>query len=740
MNHKLAFNAKTHIVVGSLLAVFATGSIAESARDRLMEEVVVTATKKNTVENVQDVAIAISAFGESQLDALKIQDISDISLRVPNVDLSPVGTSRGTARFSIRGWAPTSSIVSIDPTVGTIVDGLYLPSNVGVVYDTFDLESIEVLRGPQGVLFGRNVVGGVVLINTKKPTDEFEAQLRVKGESGFRGTGENMSYSGIVTGPLTDNLRGKIAVYHNKDEGWFKNEFNGQQFDANETTLIRAALAWDLGDSTSFLLSYENGDQDGDGQPNQSHDNRNDGRPGLFDRDDFKVTSDLDSFQRAEWDQVIFTTNIDVNFGDGTITNITGWRAFENRTLLDIDALDISHFNSLGGSQVDSFSNELRYFGTFGDFNVTTGLYFLKSEIINQGNRTIAETIFADRGLPPLLQNNSGVQDAKTFGVFVNTDYDVTDRLTLSLGMRYTDEEKEATSAALRNNTTEACGALFGPVPCINDIVDDSDSWYNFSYKAGFTFGITDSSMIYGHISRSYRAGGYNLRRASVDTDKEPFDEEQIDQLEIGAKMDLTDDIRLNVTSFYSVGKDLQRELIVDPVLIFQEIANTADADIYGIELDSRIFITDQLSLLATIGYLHAEYTDVLFDLNADGVLNDIDEDLDLPSVPEMTNSFSVLYDQNIGDFGLLSSQITYSHRDSVTGTKNQGLRNARDEFDINMTLYPNNASWELSLYGKNLTNHPNLLQDTPLGNPITTLSALGKGRRIGLEFRYNFN
>ena len=723
------------VLLGAFCILSAGGSYAESTRDRLIEEVVVTATKKNTVENVQDIPIAISAFGEDQIDALKVQDISDVGMRIPNVDLSPVGTSRGTARFSIRGWAPTSSVPSIDPTVGTFVDGLYLPSNAGVVYDTFDLASIEVLRGPQGVLFGRNVVGGAVLINSKQPTEEFEAEFKIRGESGFRGTGENMTYTGIVTGPITDGLRGKLAIYHNNDQGWFENELNGKNFDANETTLIRAALAWDLSDTVSFQLSYENGDQDGDGQPNQNHDNRFSGNPGLFSRDTHKLTTDLDSFQKAEWDQVIFRTDIDVAFGDGTITNIFGWRDFENRTLLDLDGRPVAAWHSKGGTSVEFFSNELRYFGTFGDLSLTTGFYYLDSEIVVQSLRMRS----INPGVTPVgLQNASGNQDAETFGVFINTDYQLNEKIILTFGLRYTEEEKEADSAAYSNNTVTECGDVFGPVPCVNDVIGAKDDWSNISHKIGFTYDLNDASMVYGHWSRSFRAGGYNLRRSNVADDRGSFDEEQVDQFEVGIKSDLTEDIRLNLSAFFLQGQDLQR-IILDPVTVAQTTANTADADIFGIELDTRIFLTEQLTIIAAAGWMDAEYTDVFFDLNKDNVVDDADEALDLPSVPRLTNSISVIYDLPLGDFGLLTSQISYSHRGDLTNTRNVNLQNSRDEIDFNIALFPNEGSWELSLYGKNLTNDVNFLQDTSLG-PFGLIGTMGKGRRFGLEFKYSIN
>jgi iron complex outermembrane receptor protein len=145
----------------------------ESAIDRVLGTVTVTATKKTNVENVQDVPVAVTAFNSDTLDALHVNDLGSLSYTTPNVNLTDVGTSKGVANFSIRGLGINSSIPSIDPTVGVFVDGVYLGVNAGVVLDLFDLDSVEILRGPQGILFGRNTTGGAVLINTGNPTEDF---------------------------------------------------------------------------------------------------------------------------------------------------------------------------------------------------------------------------------------------------------------------------------------------------------------------------------------------------------------------------------------------------------------------------------------------------------------------------------------------------------------------------------------------------------------------------------------
>eukprot|EP01034_Spumella_vulgaris_P004685 gene4685-5985_t len=179
-----------------------------------LTDIIVTATKRGTAQNVQDVPIAITAFGSNELDSIHARSIASVSYAVPNASLESVGTTPGYANFSVRGLGINSSIPSIDPTVGVFVDGVYLGVSAGVLFDTFDLEGVEVLRGPQGLLFGRNVTGGAVLLRTTTPTNRFRVDAKVAVSTGLE---KRASLS--VSGPLAgDVLSGKIAVYYNAVE------------------------------------------------------------------------------------------------------------------------------------------------------------------------------------------------------------------------------------------------------------------------------------------------------------------------------------------------------------------------------------------------------------------------------------------------------------------------------------------------------------------------------------------
>jgi iron complex outermembrane receptor protein len=770
------------VTAGSL----ATSAQAQETQRRvgsasLLEEVVVTARKRE--EGSQDVPLAITAFGADQIEALKVRDLTNLSVGMPNVALDDVGTTRGTANFSIRGLGINSSIPSIDPTVGVFVNGVYLGVNNGIIFDVFDLESIEVLRGPQGILFGRNVTGGAILMNTKKPGETFDATVRAAIDGGGDG-GLNRYLMGAVGGPVTDTLGLRLTAYLNDDDGWHENQFDGSDVQAVEQQMVRGTAVWTPTDRMELVVRYEHTEIDGDGPVSQSHTNGIGipGTPFNADRNSFDANYDLVGSQDIETDFLTAELNMDVALGDGTITAIYGWRDSDSASLSDIDAQPVSLFHAPADLTTEQNSLELRYNGQFGDANVTTGVYWFDNDMAYHERRNLLGFLTNQLSagltggalvLPDTvafqIQDGGGFYDVETMGVFAAVDYALTDRLTLTAGARWTTEEKSAEIASLNVNTNvldlgttlgnggnpvyanpltgtdTRCNFVTGPA-CPADFVDD-ESWDTFAPKLGFAYFLDDRSQVYGHWSRGFRSGGYNLRNTNPAFSPGPFDEEQVDSFELGYKS-THDWGRLNAAMFYTEIEDMQREVnLADPVSgVAQIIQNTADATIMGIEVDGTFSLTDNLLLLASIGYLDAEYDEVRFDLNSDGVLDAADKDLELPRAPELTWRVGMNYDIPIGSWGVATARFSYAYRDEMAWTdNNRGFVLSQEIFDAGLDFYSNDGHWVFSLYGRNLaddvkhggdTQLPEFLGPVPLGG---TFSPLAKGRVYGTEVTYNF-
>ena len=406
----------------------------ESAVDRVLQKVTVSATKKQNVENVQDVPVSVTAFNEDTLDALNVANLEDLSYSTPNVSLDDVGTARGTANFAIRGLGVNSSIPSIDPAVGVFIDGVYLGVNSGVVVDLFDLDSVEVLRGPQGLLFGRNTTGGALVVNTGNPTDEFsyKAQATFDGPIDDDRGGLNSTIQGTVSGPLIDGvLNGKIGAYYNTDAGYFKNLNDGDNHGEAQVAIYRGALEWFATERLTVLAKAEYTDSRVDGPSGQNR--------SYFDRDSFDFSINSPGTADAETVFASLRADYDVDFGNGTITNILGYREYDSlSTGSDIDATPFTLFHSGAEFQQEQISNELRYAGTFGDVDLTTGVYYFNQTLDYTEIRDLPTTRPAP--LPasiPWAFYGGGSQDHTVYGAFANVDYSITPDLIAPVGLRY---------------------------------------------------------------------------------------------------------------------------------------------------------------------------------------------------------------------------------------------------------------------------------------------------------------
>lgn len=715
--------------------------------EALQSDIIVTATKRGD-QKAQNVPIAITALGSDQLQALNFQNLQSLTYTIPNVQFEDVGTTKGTANFSIRGLGINSSIPSIDPTVGVFVDGVYLGITSGVLLDNFDLEAVEVLRGPQGILFGRNVTGGAVLIRTKLPGNTFKADFRAGIESGVRWT-----VDGSVSGPISDTLAAKVAVYHSDDSGWFTNKFDGSSYGASRQTIARGALVWRPSSASEFILRYEHGEIDGDGPPAQNH--------ALFSRQSFDLSLNERGYTHQNWDSASLETNLDVSLGNGKVTGIFAWRRYFGDALSDIDATPNTAFHAGLLTDQDQFSSELRYAGTFGNLNVTTGLYYFRQNLLYVESRLL-DTNVADAN-PPIFRVGGGQGRFSTMGAFAALDWRVTDALTLSAGVRYTYEEKNGNISRIRRAADPLGGpgldvpgeGLIGgdPVARTLNFTDTNlrPRWNDWSPKVGLQWKPVDDVMVYASWAKGFRSGGFNFRDTALGVTPAPFDSENQDSFELGLKSDLFDRrLRLNLALFRNKIHNIQREeSFPDPISGVQQIIqNAGDATIQGFEVEGRFSLTPTLLLSVQAGYTHGKYDKIVIDINGNGLVGDpADYALKLPRLSPWTYGASLIHDLPLGSLGKLSSRVSYNHRDAAFYTDNNlGFLNAVDTLDANLTFRPAKGSWSLSVYGSNLTNQVSFGNDTLLPNiaafggnggvPRPTFSPLSRGRVIGAEIR----
>ena len=772
-NRRFALKPLT-LAMGTILSFSAVAADDEMPRKKgaaasMLEEVLVVSRKRNAAEKVQDVPLAISAYGSKQLSAMFVQKLDDMSYSAPNVQLEAVGTFPGVQNFSIRGQGINSSIPSVDPTVGTFVDGVYLGVTYGVVMDMFDLESVEILRGPQGLLFGRNVTGGAVSVRTALPDGEFAAKVKVNVTDH-----DQYTMAASVSFAATDNLAGKVVLYRDDDDGYFDNDYDGTAFIhpsfpasgtiyANEndgsgdigrleTTFFRTAWVWNASEDLELIFRVETGETEGDGAAWTSVTAQRDDSPasiststttpdGLW--DDFSTQIDERGDTQIDWSNATFQLNWQL--GNGSITNILGWRDIEAYSLADVDGTRLSLFSVGGNTEQDQISNELRYAGSFMDdkLNLTTGVYYFSQDILYEETRPLLGNVPGSTGV-----NLGGNMDHSTWGLFVSTDYMLTDSLTLQMGLRYTEEDKEADiidSTSVANGGVGACtAALAAANSC--PLIHLEDDWSNWTPKLGLTYQLGDNAQLYTFWTKGFRSGGVNFRNAKPEVIQPgPTKEEEQNSYELGIKSMLFDgSLRLNAAYFYNTIDEMQRELNFGDadVVVLQGTVNAGDATIQGVEIDFVALVTDSLSINGSVGYLDGGWDSInpTVDPAVDPSLlvSGAYVGSDLPRLSPWTASIGFTYDLDLGEAGWMTFRSSYSFRDAAAYLdNNQEYFDQQHQTTASIDYNTSDDHWKVSLYGKNLNNEARWgnLTKTSLG----TVGPMQKGRLYGLEVQYTY-
>jgi iron complex outermembrane recepter protein len=714
--------------------IFATQAWAQNEEDvppeglSPIETVTISAQKRGVQEDAQTVPIALTAINGVELEQRHVRDLQDLTVAAPNVTLADAGTVPGYANFTIRGLGVTTTIPSMEPAVGIFVDGIYLGVSVGVVLDIFDIEDIEILRGPQGLLFGRNTTGGAILINTRRPGDEFVVRGRFNYETGPQTTG-----AVSIEGPIGDQLRAKIVGYYSNDDGWFTNQFDGGHFGASRTGFVRPTVVWAPSATFDTTLIYERGWNRGDGAVAQN--------PSYY--QGFDIALNDGGYVRLDWEAITVESNW--HRPRGAFTNLFGYRRLDQDTSSDIDARPIPGFNGLSILEQHQFSEELRYSGRFFDrLDVTAGLYYFTQSYTYLERRVLGGGVI-DSTLGADVDNTN-------YAAFMQADYHLNPAFTLIAGGRFTWEEKTvkiatfypATAGSRCDFATGVCNYNF-PGPGFPGS-PGSESWDFFTPKLGAQWQPSEDMLVYGHWSRGVRSGGYNVRNTSlvVPISPGPYGPELQDAFEVGLKSDwLNNRLRINAAAFYDTIEDIQRDVnFADPVVgVVQVTRNTADATIKGFELELVGAPTDELVLFANVGYLDGRYDAVYFDLDGGGI-GSSDLGLNIPRLSKWSYAVGATYARNLpGDFRL-SLRADYGYRSPAAATDgNTAYLAPIEDLSAGITLQLPQGHWSFSLYGRNLLDKVSdgLVSPLPLTLGGGFFRTLNEGRVIGLEASFSY-
>lgn len=703
-----------------------TGSVAtesDNGSPTGLSDIVVTARKRGVAEAAQSVPVAISAFNQRTLTEMNLKDVRSLTTSAPNVTLESNGVIPGTANFSIRGFGISTSTPSVEPSVGVFVDGVYLGLSAGVVSDLFDTESIEILRGPQGTLFGRNTTGGAISIRTARPTDKFEVKGTAKIESGPLYT---LGVS--VGGPITSNLKAKLTGYISHDDGWFHNRFDDSKFGKQTTKIGRGVLVWEPSSNLDSTLIVERGVVTGDGTPTTGPDVGQ----------GFELNINNRGYIDEKWTAVTSETNLHVGFGNGIITNILGYRKLHLSDGLDIDGGPTTLYFGEHVNNQHQFSEELRYAGSFGKLQVTTGLYYFHQQFFSIEQRTLVT-------IPSGPKSTGGEINANNPAIFAQLSYALTPTLSIDLGGRYSWERKRAktttfsTLVSVCDYVALTCNWNF-PGPTFPG--SGTASFHNFTPKIGLNWKPLPGVLLYGSFSQGIRSGGFNVRNTSPVTPPGPYGAERQDAFEIGIKSDwFNHRLRVNAAAFHNVLHNLQRDVLVPDAVLgsVQVTKNVGTARVNGGELEVTALVAKGLTLGATAGYLDGKYTHLDFDLN--GALPGFGDNLKLVRLSPWSYSFNASYETRLGNGSRLRGRVDFGHRDrAAANDANTAFLRPINELSSNVGLTLPGEWITFSVYGRNLLNRiTNTIVVPQAANLGGGFIGINKGRVVGGAIDFKF-
>lgn len=695
---------------GGLLALLATHSFLVAApltvQAQSLEEVIVTAERR--AESLQQTPMSVTAFTGDMVSQGGITGIEDIAIQTPNFKLTTFNISE--PQLYIRGIGTTNDSVGSDPAVAVFIDDVYVGRPSGTSTDLYDLERIEVLRGPQGTLYGRNSAGGALNIFSKKPQQEFEAKtgLTVGNEA-------LVNFRGYINGPISDTVAGKLTVNFRKRDGFAENVTTGQELEDDDTKSIRGQLLFTPSDSVEVLIGLDYSDIDTSGSNRHLTNLDIDPRPAVFTDPAVAANavfgndprkSSHNEIQTSEKELLGLLARVDVDMDWATLTSISSYRQSESSwfqalvpTLSTQDGgFQLFEVDDGADQEADQISQEFRLASETDRLKWVAGLYYFKENV----EKTERFFTYWDPITPaPLFLNSPGdvsfIQDATTesTAVFGQATVALTDALALTLGARYTNDDKEIDNTAVSNIPAAPAGFFGIPLGFAGSpySVSGDESWSDTTLRATVDWNITDSHMLYVTYSEGFKSGAFLGTQSSSLIAQTPIKPETSTNIEIGARTQWLDDrIRFNITYFDLDYEDLQTYSLVDFVLV----ANNASAESSGIEADFAIAFTEMFSLTGSFSTLDGEFVE---GGNAGN---------DLPRAPETSWSLAPRLSIPLAGGAALDVGVTASYTDEFhfeISNDARGLEEDVTVVDASAKYSSADESWDVTLWGKNLSD-----------------------------------
>lgn len=648
-------HASVALAVG---AAFALGSsvpaLAQGAGK--LEEVVVSARKIE--ESLQQTPIAVSAYSEETLEEIGMETLTSLSAFTPNLQMQRGAGGDSSLVACMRGLCRTDDIITEEPMVGTYVDGFYIARMQGAFFDLLDVQQIEVLRGPQGTLFGKNTAGGAISILTKRPDQEF-------GGYAVGTVGSDSLYGGkfSINGPITEGLSGRISYGQQKRDGLIENTTFSDPNDKDFQT-ARIALAADVGDrfSADYTFDWFDADQTPNGwQPTLI-------QPGLE-----VVFPGISATSDPGLDRTISTPEEVYDKFTQVFNGLT--LAYEVGAVGPVEDLTIKSLTGYRNTELSSFRTMVPYYFISGplvqDYDFFTQEFqFLGTALNNRLNIVSGVFLSADEGFYQLRQQFGSVvpntiitleTETDTWAAYAEFSYQFNERWKASVGGRYTEEEKKVDSSIFYPATG-------GTLPVSELAPTNEFDTDNFTPRVTISYEPDENTMLYATYSVGFKSGGLNGRATQVENFV-VYDDAEITSYEVGIKADLMDSrLRLNFAMFYQELEDWQVQVnSIDPTsfTFLTRIENAAGANMTGAELEGTLVVSDAFQISATLGWLDPEYDTYLSQDFSTLEFIDVSDLYNFQFSPDWTSSITARYEAPLGDMGTLLMRLDWSYVDS---------------------------------------------------------------------------
>ena len=692
---------KAALLGGAAWSALSTGAMAQeavSADESAVSDVIVTARRRD--EQLKDVPVAVSALSAERLEQSGAVDITALQQQTPNATVQIARGSNSTLISFIRGVGQQDPLWGFEPGVGLYVDDVYIARPQGAVLDIFDIQRIEVLRGPQGTLYGRNTIGGAIKYVTSRLNADPEFMIR--GEFGSYDE-RNFLASGSV--PLTDTFAIGAAIASYDRNGYGENLNTGEDQYDKDVTAYRASAEWTPSDNLFFRLAWDKVEDNS--APRHGHREVTSTVGGYT-----PPESVYDTYAGIVGDQQVTTEGVSLT-GEYvvsdmlTLKSITAYREGDTATVIDFDQTPLPTLDIPAIYADDQFSQEFQALLTGDRWSGVIGLYYLDGT-----SSGVFDTIAGNLGLSIAA---AGSVDTKSISAYADFSYDVTDRLHVSVGGRYTRDDKEAEvfrAFYLGATRSPLTGGVDRPIFATRTDYTAEDTFSKFTPRASISYDFSDDVTGYASVSQGFKSGGWDMRgdAALVPQTVDGYQPETVTSYELGLKGSAFDR-RLSFASavFYSDYTDQQittQQVATPPAVgIASVVDNVGASTIYGFELEGSAVLTDSLTANLSLGYLKNEFDEFITLVTGSPV--DISDLREPQNSPEWSGYFSLNWRVPLaGGELVVTPAVSYRSDYHLFDIPDPILdQDAFALWDLGATWTSPSGTYEVGVYGRNLTD-----------------------------------